>query len=223
LQGLNPERIGIARIQLRLAVIHHHERKNFVARFRELITSQEAALMKTREVTTATGETFTVPQGIQRLDSATTRGWQVRYHGTKYFADGSAGAAKALQGATKELLRRIADMPAPVGLRREPSPAKGSSLPAGISGPIVIGKEGLGSRSAVLSVSVPRFGKPNQTKKVHIGTDQTYTKTRFRQALAKAIEIRTESLALYEAAATQSKRKAATAMKKALHATRSGA
>lgn len=178
--------------------------------------------MKTREITIAAGDTFTVPQGIQRLDSASTRGWQVRYHGTKYFADGTAGAKKALESATRELLRRIATMPAPVGLRREPSPAKGSALPAGISGPIVIGKAEGGSRSAVLSVSVPRFGKPNQTKKVHIGTDQTYTKARFRMALAKAIEIRTESLALYEAAATRSKRKDAAIVRKALHAGRGG-
>ena len=58
--------------------------------------TSEAVLMKTKEVTITTGEKFTVPQGTQRLDSRSTRGWQVRYQGTKYFPDGSAGPKKAL-------------------------------------------------------------------------------------------------------------------------------
>ena len=178
--------------------------------------------MKTREITITTGENFTVPQGVQRLDSASTRGWQVRYHGTKYFADGTAGAEKALESATRELLRRIATMPAPVGLRRTPSPSKSTGLPAGISGPIVVGKAGSELRSAVLSVLVPHFGKANQVKRIHIGTEQTYTKARYRAALAKAVELRSESLATYEAAATKAKRKEASAMKKILSAARSG-
>jgi hypothetical protein len=172
--------------------------------------------MKIREVTIATGEKFTVPQGIQRLDSSSTRGWQVRYQGTKYFPDGKTGPVKSLEGATRELLRRIGSMPAPVSIRRTPSPSKASGLPAGISGPIVIGSAGTELQSAVLSVTVPRFGQPNQTKKVHIGTSRTYTKARFKAALAKAMEIRAESMAVYEAAATKAKRKEATAMKKSL-------
>jgi len=172
--------------------------------------------MKTRQVTIATGEQFTVPPCIQRLDSTSTRGWQVRYQGTKYFSDGAAGPKKALESATRELLRRIAALPAPVQIRRAPSPSKTSGLPAGISGPIVVGGSGSEVQSAVLSVTVPRFGKPNQTKKVHIGTPQTYTKGRFRAALAKAVEIRSESLALYEAAATKAKRREAVVLKKSL-------
>ena len=175
--------------------------------------------MKTRQVTITSGESFTVPQGIQRLDSKTTRGWQVRYQGTKYFPDGTTGPQKALEAATKELLRRIATLPAPVSLRRTASPSKTSNLPVGISGPILVGKTGSEGQSAVLSVLVPRFGEANQVKQVHIGTSQTYTKTRYRAALAKAIELRTVSMALYEAAATKSKRRAATAMKRALSAT----
>ena len=179
--------------------------------------------MKTRQVTIASGESFIVPQGIQRLDSHSTRGWQVRYQGTKYFPDGTAGPQKAFEAATRELLRRIATLPAPVSLRRMPSPSKTSNLPVGISGPILVGRTDSAGQSAVLSVLVPRFGETNQVKQIHIGTAQTYTKTRYRAALAKAVELRTESLALYEAAATKSKRRAATAMKKALLAARSGA
>lgn len=176
--------------------------------------------MKTRIVTIATGEQFTVPQGIQRLDSNSTRGWQVRYQGTKYFADGAVGPQVALESATRELLHRIATLPAPVRIRHSPSPAKSSDLPAGISGPLLVSKPGSEVRSAVLSVSVPRFGKVAQTKQVHIGTSQTYTKTKFRAALARAIAIRTEGTALYEVAATKAKRKAAAGLKTALREAR---
>lgn len=178
--------------------------------------------MKTREVTTATGERFTVPQGIQRLDSGSTRGWQVRYQGTKYFADGVPGAQKALEAATRELLKRIATLPAPVVLKRAPSPRKRSGLPAGISGPLVVRKGDSEYQSAVLAVLVPRFGQKNEIKRIHIGTPSTYTRARYRAALAKAIEIRAEGLARYEADATRARRKAATEMKKALKASAPG-
>lgn len=174
--------------------------------------------MKTREVTLASGETFTVPQGIQRLDSKTTRGWQVRYQGTKYFADGQEGPKKAFELATRDLLKRIASLPAPVTLKRAPSPRKTSALPAGISGPIVINKAGGERQAAVLSVLMPRFGQTNQVREIHIGTPATYTPARYRAALAKAVQLRSESLAKYEAAATRARRKAATEMKRSLSA-----
>ena len=170
--------------------------------------------MKTREVTLASGERFTVPQGVQRLDSKTTRGWQVRYHGTRYFPDGDSGPHKSLQVATRELLRRIASMPAPVGIRREPSPSKGSDLPPGISGPIVESRRGGKIRAAVLSVLIPRFAATNLIKKVHIGTPNTYTQARFEAALEKAMKLRTSSIAKYEADATKARRRAAASMKK---------
>jgi hypothetical protein len=174
--------------------------------------------MKTREVTLATGQRFTVPQGIQRLDSKSTRGWQVRYQGTKYFRDGEVGPAVALQKATRELLRRIATLPAPVVLKRAASPRKESGLPLGITGPLRVVKGSETRQAAVFAVLVPRFGKKNQLKRVHIGTPKTYSRAKFKSALAKAIQIRAEGLAQYEAEATQAKRKEATAMKKALRA-----
>ena len=179
--------------------------------------------MKTRQITLTTGQLLTVPQGIQRLDSMSTRGWQVRYQGTKYFADGAAGPERSLQAATRELMNRIATLPAPVSLRRKPTSGKSTGLPAGISGPIVQNNPESGAQAAVLSVLVPRFGEVNQVKSIYIGSPQTYTKTRYRQALAKAIELRTESVAVYEAAATKAKRRAASAVKKELAAIRSGA
>jgi hypothetical protein len=172
--------------------------------------------MKTRIAVIATGKKFTVPQGIQRLDSSSTRGWQVRYQGTKYFPDGTVGPKQSLENATKELARRMATMPVSIAIRTTPAPGKRSNLPVGISGPIIVTKKNDTTQSAVLSISIPRFGGITQTKKVHIGTSQTYTKARFRAALAKAVEIRNEAMVVYEAAATKAKRKAASDLKKSL-------
>lgn len=173
--------------------------------------------MKTREVTLPTGETFTVPQGVQRLDSRSTRGWQVRYHGTKYFADGTEGPRKSLDRAVRELFRRVATMPAPTPLKSAPSPRKTSTLPVGISGPIVLTKAD-NRQVAVLSVVVPRYGQPNEIREIHIGTPSTYTKAKYREALSKAVLVRQESVALYEQAATRAMRKAAVALRKSLAA-----
>lgn len=172
--------------------------------------------MKTRAVTLTTGETFTVPQGIQRLDSRSTRGWQVRYQGTRYFPDGTAGPKRSFESATRELLRRINTMPAPVVLKTAPSPRKRTNLPPGISGPVLINKNVANRQAAVFAVLVPRFGQKNQVKRVHIGTPTTYSRAKYRAALARAIEIRSEGLAQYEADATRARRRAASAMKKAL-------
>lgn len=172
--------------------------------------------MKTREITLASGEKFNVPQGIQRLDSKTTKGWQVRYQGTKYFPDGEIGPARALKAAAKELMRRIASLPAPVALKRAPSPRKGSSLPPGISGPILEQRRGTKSQAAILSVLLPRFGTTNLVKKIHIGTPNTYTEARFEAALARALKLRQSSVDRYEADATRARRRAAVAMKKEL-------
>jgi hypothetical protein len=174
--------------------------------------------MKTREIILASGEKFTVPQGVQRLDSKTTKGWQVRYQGTKYFPDGDVGPKKSLEAASRELMKRIASMPAPVALKRVPSPRKGSNLPPGISGPILESRRGAKSQAAVLSVLLPRFRATNFVKKVHIGTPSTYSQARFEAALAKAMNMRQVSLAKYEADATKARRREAQAMKKAIAA-----
>lgn len=182
--------------------------------------------MKTREVTLFNGQLFPVPQGIQRIDTKATHGWQVRYQGTKYFSDGSSdgsGAAPALQKATKELLARIATLPAPVTLKRAASPIKTSSLPPGISGPIITQRRGSKSRSAILSVLIPRFGKEPRMKSIYIGTENTYTEKRYRAAVGRAIEIRAEVLQVYEASATQARRKEANAMKAAMRQSRAAA
>lgn len=165
--------------------------------------------MKVRKIVIFSGETFEVPQGIQRIDHRATHGWQLRYAGTKLFSDHSndgSGAAAALQKATKELLKRIATLPAPSLLQRGPSVNKASQLPAGITGPVVRTRRGGKTRDCSLMVLIPRFGDKPRRRTIYIGTENTYTIERYHDALARAVEMRQEAEAAYEKAATRAKR-----------------
>ena len=170
--------------------------------------------MKFRNVTLSSGQSFQVPQGIQRIDSTSTHGWQVRYQGTKLFSDGeSADPQRSLAMATRELAARIAATPIPSGLHQGPSANKTSDLPAGISGPIVRQRAGRAA-SAVLSVLLPRFGKPAEIKTVHIGSENTYTVEKYRHALARSIEMRAAAVKQYEEDARQAHRSALVTLRK---------
>jgi hypothetical protein len=172
--------------------------------------------MKFRDVVIFNGQPFTVPQGIQRIDTRATHGWQVRYGGTKLFSDHTpdgSGAPASLERAKQELARRIAKMPAPSLLQKKPSESKTSNLPVGISGPIVRKREGSAVRSCSLSVLLPRYGQPPRCSSVYIGTENTYTVERYLAALEKAVALRNEAEQLYEAAATKAKRAGAKALK----------
>jgi hypothetical protein len=174
--------------------------------------------MKVRTIVIFSGETFEVPQGIQRIDHRATHGWQLRYGGTKLFSDHSAdgsGAAQALAKATKELLKRIALLPAPSLLQRGPSLNKSSQLPPGISGPLVRMRRGGRTRDCSLSVLIPRFGQKPRRRTIYIGTENTYTIARYEAALERAIEMRSAAEEAYETATTRAKRAAARAHKKA--------
>ena len=175
-----------------------------------------AGTLRVRDVVIFNGAPFKVPQCVQRIDTKSTHGWQVRCHGTKMFSDHTrdgSGARAALKLATRELLSRIATNPAPVSLQRAPSANKSSSLPPGISGPIVREREGRKSRTASLSVLLPRFGEQARIRSIYIGSESTYTLTKFRAALAKAKALRAEAMATYEDAATKARRQAARQLK----------
>lgn len=172
--------------------------------------------MKFRDVVIFNGKKFTVPQGIQRIDTRATHGWQVRYAGTKLFSDHTSdgsGAVASLEAARKELARRIAKMPAPSLLQKRPSESKTSDLPVGISGPIVRQRAGAAVRSCSLSVLLPRYGQSPRCSSVYIGTENTYTVERYLAALDKAVAMRREAELAYEAAATKAKRAAAKALR----------
>ncbi len=165
--------------------------------------------MKTRTVVIFSGETFEVPQGIQRIDHRATHGWQLRYAGTRLYSDHSndgSGAAASLALATKELFKRIASMPAPTVLQRAPSVNKSNNLPPGISGPVVRLRRGGHTRDCSLAVLIPRFGDKPLRRNVYIGTENTYTVERFESALVRAIEMRAEAEESYRVAATRAKR-----------------
>ncbi|HSB22329.1 MAG TPA: hypothetical protein VLE94_04380 [Burkholderiaceae bacterium] len=125
------------------------------------------------------------------------------------FSDHSNDGSKArasLKLATAELLKRIAKLPAPSGLRRDIASNKGSSLPVGISGPIVRTRPGRNTRDASFGVTLPRFGQKPTTRSVYIATENTYTLARYKAALAKAIELRKQAERAYQLAATKAKR-----------------
>ena len=167
--------------------------------------------MKTRDVVIFTGKRFEVPQGIQRIDHRATHGWQLRYGGTKMYSDGAQvknGAREALAEATRELLKRIARLPAPSKLQRVPNENKTSDLPVGISGPVVRLRRGSKYYESNLSVSLPRYGQPPRRCSVYIGTENTYTTEKFELALAKAIRMRDLAERAYQRAATIDKRAA---------------
>lgn len=167
--------------------------------------------MKYRDVVIFNGDTYTVPQNIQRIDHLATHGWQLRYGGTKLFSDHTSdgsGAADALAAATKELLKRIAKLPAPSRLQQKPNHNKSSDLPVGISGPIVRQRRGGRVRDCSLAVLLPRFGEPPKRVNVYIGTENTYTVERYQAALEKAIGMREQAVATYQAASTRAMRAA---------------
>jgi hypothetical protein len=172
--------------------------------------------MKTRTVTIFSGHVFEVPQSIQRIDHRATHGWQLRYGGTKLYSDGppadGTGAAESLRLATKELLKRIAELPAPSLLQRGPSEGKKSQLPVGISGPIVRQRRGSVLRDCSLAVLIPRFGDKPQRKSIYIGTENTYTEERYHLAVAKCIKLRDDAEKTYRREATTAKRAAGLAL-----------
>jgi hypothetical protein len=172
--------------------------------------------MRVREVVIFSGAKFEVPQCIQRIDTRATHGWQLRYGGTKLYSDHSgdgSGAARALEGAMRELVKRIASLPAPSLLQRGPSRNKTSDLPAGISGPVERVRRGGRVRDFSLAVLIPRFGDKPRRRTIYIGTENTYTEARYDAALARAIEMRTAAEEAYERAATRAKRVEGRALK----------
>ncbi|MDT8998686.1 hypothetical protein RQP53_05315 [Paucibacter sp. APW11] len=163
--------------------------------------------MKLRDVEIYTGQRYEVPQGIQRIDSRSTHGWQLRYGGTKFYSDSkfSADPGEALKAATKELAKRIAKLPAPTRLKPGPNGNKTSELPVGISGPIVRQRRA-NVRDCSFTVLLPRFGEAPRRRSVYIASESTYTVERYYQALEKAVELRQEAEEAYRRAATRAKR-----------------
>lgn len=167
--------------------------------------------MKYRKVVIFSGHCFQVPEHIQRLDSKRTRAWQLRYGIWKTFSDHTtdgSGAEAALALAIEELQKRIDRLPAPTGLRQETNSSKNNDLPVGISGPIGSTRKGRRVIEYSFGVTIPRFEDKPTTRNVYIGTENTITEERYKEALAKAVDIRAKAVKAYQAATTKAKRAA---------------
>lgn len=174
--------------------------------------------MRTRNVKIFSGHQFTIPQGIQRIDTRSTHGWQVRYQGTKFFSDGTpdgSGARKSLDNAIRELARRMETLPPPTVLKRGPSAHKTSSLPPGISGPIEQRRADK-VPTAVLSVLLPRYGQSPRVKSIYIGSINTYTKKRLKESIELAVSMRNAAVERYEVEAVKAKKREARALRASL-------
>ena len=169
--------------------------------------------MQTRTVTIYSGARIKVPEHIQRIDTHSTHGWQMRYgQPTLFFSDGQGpgnGPRPALQRAVDALRLRIADLPAPTGLQRETSPNKQNDLPVGISGPILRQRPGRSVPECHFSVNLPRYGTKPLRRSVYIANQNTYSPERYTEALNAALEMRRAAEAQYQLDATAAKRQAA--------------
>jgi hypothetical protein len=81
-------------------------------------------------------------------------------------------------------------------------------------------RQRLGSdlRDCSLAVLIPRFGRTPQRKSVYIGTENTYTQKRFKDALKEALLLRQQAVEAYEADATKARRAEAREYSKKLKA-----
>lgn len=169
--------------------------------------------MPSRTITLDSGARIRVPEHIQRIDTHSTHGWQLRYGlPTLFFSDGHGPGNRprlALARAREALLERIATLPAPTGLQRGINPGKQNDLPVGISGPILRQRPGRSVPECHFSVNLPRFGARPLRRSVYIANQNTYTQDHYRRALAIAIALREDAERRYQEAATAAKRQAA--------------
>lgn len=176
--------------------------------------------MKFREVTLPDGQRFQVPQGIQRIDSSSTHGWQVRHKGTKLFSDGEThDPRQSLINAVSELQARMTAEPTFRTFNQTAATNKTSDLPSGISGPIVR-KRPDRALSASLSVLLPRFGRKSEIRSVYIGTPNTYTKARYLSALEQCVVMRSDAVRQYEQEANNAHLASVASLRAALKALR---
>lgn len=165
--------------------------------------------MKYVKVTIFTGQSFRVPDHIQRIDHRNSHAWQLRYGKWTLFSDHSndgSGAKASLAAATEELMKRIDTLEAPSGLKKGVLGWKTTKLPLGISGPIKNMRKNRTVFQYHFGISIPRFGMKSTTGHVYIGTDNTITDERIELALEKAVAIRAEAERVYKAEVTNAKR-----------------
>lgn len=159
--------------------------------------------MKFRDLVLPTGERFSVPQYIYRIDRLSTHGWQLRFEGSALFSDRRppcSGPADSLTLAIRELERRLSRSPVPSMLKKKVAKHKRLDLPVGISGPVVGYRPRQNIHERRLCVILPRFGQPSKRCSVYISTENSYTEAKFERALQKAIALREQASIAYREA-----------------------
>jgi len=70
---------------------------------------EDSSTIAYRQLTTAAGDMFSVPEFILRVDETDFSGWQLRYGEWTDFADhrGPDGSAQSLEMAVTEMMERI--------------------------------------------------------------------------------------------------------------------
>lgn len=157
--------------------------------------------MKKARVVTIEGARMSVPPRIKRIDSSYGHGWEVCYLGFKFFTDKQHGPLGALNAAIQELHRRYAVEPPhdPSSVRDTPLSHKTTTLPAGISGPVLIRKAHR-KPYAEFKVSLPVKGRANRGTSVYIATEDSWNQTRIDAALTKAVKLRAAAVAKFREA-----------------------
>jgi len=188
-------------------------RRHGPASAREVIPIKVDHPMPARTTVLPSGARIRVPEHIQRIDTRSTHGWQLRYgKPTMFFSDSKAPGANpraSLKLAIAALRKRLASMPAPTGLQRAASSSKQNDLPAGISGPILRQRPGRSAPECHFSVNLPRFGDKPLRRSVYIANQNTYSKERYQEALDAAIALRKQAEEEYQKAATAAKKREA--------------
>jgi hypothetical protein len=169
--------------------------------------------MQARTVTIYSGARIRVPEHIQRIDTLSTHGWQMRYgRPTLFYSDGQGpgnGPRPALKRAIESLRQRIAELPAPTGLQRSANAGKQNDLPVGVSGPILRQRSSRSVPECHFSVNLPRFGSKPLRRSIYIASQNTYTPERYTRALNAAIDMRRAAEQQYQLDATAAKRRSA--------------
>lgn len=122
---------------------------------------------------------FSVPKHIVRLDGRGLAGWQVRWEGTKYFADSISGDAAA---SLQEAMKYLGKVWKPVPKRTARKTSAGSGI-----GLIHDAKRDVWYAEA----RHPRHEAP---KRFYVGTTSTFTDKKARAALRLAAKARKQML-----------------------------
>lgn len=142
--------------------------------------------------------TFIVPRHIVRIEiEATERrnatyGWQVRYHGSKFFsdalkADKARTPVSALALAIAELAERYEGQTAPI----RPIESSSKLEKTGVPGVRIVRRINKRNFEEVfIEINHPIYGRSG--RKLYVGTANTATAKRLDQALERAIELRTK-------------------------------